>query len=45
MKVENMKKDHLVATTNENGIVLPALLWWMGAPITLLVVLWLVGIV
>jgi len=29
----------------EAGIVLPALLWWMGVPLSLLLVLWLIGIV
>jgi len=30
---------------DENGrILLPAILWWMGAPVGLLVVLWLIGI-
>ena len=28
---------------DEAGIVLPALLWWMGVPLTLLVVLYLLG--
>jgi len=29
----------------ENGIVVPAILWWLGVPITLLIILWLVGVI
>lgn len=28
----------------KGGIVVPAILWWLGAPLTLLVILWLLGV-
>jgi len=42
--IETSKKN---ASTQdqEAGIVLPALLWWMGVPLSLLLVLWLIGVV
>jgi hypothetical protein len=30
--------------SEETGIVIPVFLWWLGVPVTLLVLLWLFGI-
>jgi hypothetical protein len=36
-------RDHTLA--EQGAIVLPAIMWWLGVPLSLLVVLWLVGMV
>lgn len=38
------RKSLKITTSNEKGIVLPAILWWIGVPFSLLLVLWLIGI-
>jgi hypothetical protein len=35
---KQMKLDH---SSNENGIVVPAILWWLGVPLSVVLVLWL----
>ncbi len=38
-----MKKlNKLNQIANENGIVIPVILWWLGLPITLIIILWLI---
>ena len=27
---------------SENGIIVPAILWWMGVPLSVVLILWLV---
>jgi hypothetical protein len=39
MKNQQLKK----LEAQRGGIALPAILWWMGVPLTLLVILWLLG--
>jgi hypothetical protein len=43
-KLINTYRSALDYSTRENGaIVLPAVLWWLGVPLTLLVLLWVFG--
>lgn len=45
-------KDDLFAATSSSeragdkgGIVLPAIMWWLGVPLTLVLVLWLFNVI
>jgi len=48
MEIQNVleqNKSKLERTVNtESGIVVPAILWWLGVPITILILLWLFGV-
>ncbi len=44
MKYFNLVPDKKPSDLREEGIVLPALLWWLGVPLSLLVILYLLGV-
>ncbi len=41
MKIPD-KFKRLDLPSNENGIVIPVIMWWLGVPLTVIVILWLV---
>jgi|GEM_PF-3395908 len=45
MKKSKLKKLNLQGTNDrEEGIVLPMVMWWLGVPLSLLLILWAVGV-
>jgi hypothetical protein len=44
MKQGRTFRDNIESRNAGAGIVVPAVMWWLGVPISFLLVLWLVGV-